>query len=101
MGVRVRAFVEQDAADATAVHDSARRGALTDCTPEQVLRWAGGDRVLLVAVTEGDDLVGWGDLTADGVVDHLSCAPAVVGRVSAQRCWRPWRRGRARRAQRG
>ncbi len=72
----------------TSVREAARR----DYSPAQVQAWAQeppdparfaaqatDGRLFLVAVTADDQVVGYGDLEADGHIDHLYCAPAAVG----------------------
>ena len=94
MRVSVRRFAPEDAeAVASVMFASVRLGALSDYTPEQVeawmpeppalqtvRRWAEDGRLLLVAVADDGALVGWADMTVDGCIDHLFCAPRVIGR---------------------
>lgn len=92
--VTIRPFRQGDAEDvAVVMHRSVREAALSDYTEEQVrawapapptagtvARWAEGGRRMLVAADEDGRVVGWVDWTADGYIDHLFCAPEVVGR---------------------
>lgn len=92
-GIRVRAFADTDAdAVAQVMFRSVRQGATSDYSEEQVrawmpeppprervLQWAGSGRTLLVAVRDDGELVGWGDVEPGGHVDHLFCAPEVIG----------------------
>lgn len=53
--------------------------------PHAYTRRAGDGRTLLVAVGEDGRPVAYGDLEADGHIDHLFCAPEWAGRgVAAQ-----------------
>jgi putative acetyltransferase len=91
--VRVRRYA---AGDGEAVADvffrSVREGARADYSPAQVEAWAperrhrswfdqraGDGRVVLVAVNDDDEVVGYADLEADGHIDHMFCRPDVIG----------------------
>ncbi len=53
----------------------------------QIHGWAGDGRLVLVAVDDGDCVIAFTDLEADGHVDHLFCAPEAAGRgVAARLC---------------
>ena len=53
----------------------------------QIHGWAGDGRLVLVAVDDGDRVVAFTDLEADGHVGHLFCAPEAAGRrVAARLC---------------
>lgn len=47
-------------------------------SPEAMHRWASDGRRVVVA-TSCDDVVGYIDLELDGHIDHLYCAPEVIG----------------------
>lgn len=98
MQVSIRPFVPSDAeAVASVMFSSVRQGALSDYTPAQVqawapcppsletvLSWASDGRLLLVAEAGDGAVVGWADMTTDGYIDHLFCAPQAIGqRVGA------------------
>lgn len=72
--------------------DSARQLGTRRYSPEQVEAWApapadpsvvhartSDGRYTLVATDERGDVAGYGDLEADGHIDHLYCRPDVAG----------------------
>ncbi|KAF1006191.1 MAG: hypothetical protein GAK28_02809 [Luteibacter sp.] len=90
--VIVRPFRESDAGALAALfHASVRDAGHRDYTSAQVEAWSPGspdpavylararDRVVLVAETEGGEVVGYGDLGMDGHIDHLYRHPDHVG----------------------
>ncbi len=90
--IRVRPFREADAEDLAAIFFRAVReiGALyysADQTqawapalaePLTYVRWAETGRTVLVAVDQKDIPLAYGDLDADGHIDHLYCRPDVT-----------------------
>lgn len=46
--------------------------------PSAYVRWASGDRTVLVAVDRADIPLAYGDLEPDGHIDHLYCRPDVT-----------------------
>lgn len=97
--MRIRPFRPEDApALARLFHDSVHRIAARHYSAEQVrawapgvppaerlLGWAGDGRLLLVAVDGADAPLAFGDLEADGHVDHLFCRPDAAGTGIAAR----------------
>lgn len=93
MQVSIRRFAPEDAeAVASVMFRSVRQGALSDYTPEQARAWLPGPptlqrvqalaedgRLFLVATADDGAVVGWADMTVDGYIDHLYCAPQVIG----------------------
>ena len=90
--MRIRPFRRDDAAAvADLFHASVRQGGLRHYTPEQVAAWSParpdparfaareGQRVFLVAEDRDGSLLGYGDLEADGHIDHLFCRPDRIG----------------------
>jgi putative acetyltransferase len=91
--MRVRNFRIADAAAlAQLFYDAVHQIAAVHYTEDQVRAWAPevpdspriegwatDGRVLLVAVDEGDQPVAFGDLEADGHIDHLYCRPDFAG----------------------
>jgi putative acetyltransferase len=89
----IRAFRNQDAeALAELFHSSVRKAGLRDYNLDQVEAWSPArpdpcryiergleDRTFLVAVDDRDEPVAYGDLKADGHIDHLYCRPDVIG----------------------
>jgi putative acetyltransferase len=93
MRMQVRAFRPEDApALARIFHAAVHQVAGLHYSPEQVKAWApvvpdpqrfldrGADgRILLVAADESDRPLAYGDLEANGHIDHLFCRPDVAG----------------------
>lgn len=93
MAVSVRGYEPEDAAAlATVMWRSVRTAALVDYsaaqvdawlpaprTAEEMHTWASDGRTVLVATSTDGRVVGYLDLEADGHIDHLYCAPEVVG----------------------
>lgn len=91
--VRVRPFRKGDEAGlASLFHAAIHEIAAQHYTPEQVQAWApqvpdpsrllvrGTDgRTLLIAVDDHDIPLAYGDVEADGHIDHLFCRPDVAG----------------------
>jgi putative acetyltransferase len=91
--VKVRPFELGDEAKLAALfHAAIHQVAAQHYTREQVNAWApevpdparflsrGTDgRTLLVAVDEADEPLAYGDVEADGHIDHLFCRPDVAG----------------------
>jgi putative acetyltransferase len=94
MAFRIRDY---DPADAPALarifYDSVRTIGPRGYSPAQVETWApallepervaarvGDGRTTLVAVNADGEAVGYGDLEADGHLDHLYCRPDAVGK---------------------
>ena len=91
--MRVRSFRPEDAAFLARIfHAAVHRIGGLHYSAEQVAAWApalpspesflrrGGDgRLLLVAVDHLDRPLAYGDLEADGHIDHLYCRPDVAG----------------------
>lgn len=89
----VRPFRAEDAPALAALFHAAVHGiARRDYSQEQVDAWSprapdperfrarGADgRLLLVAVVENDAPLAYGDVEADGHIDHLFCRPDVAG----------------------
>lgn len=88
----IRRFTPSDAdVLATLFHASVREAGILDYSPEQVAAWSPSkpdperyvrqaeSRILLVAVDNDDQPVGYGDLGADGHIDHLYCRPDMIG----------------------
>jgi putative acetyltransferase len=99
--VTMRAYVAADAEPLAAIfYASVREAGRRDYSAEQVAAWApappslervraraGDGRVLLVAVNTRGEPVAYGDLEADGHIDHLFCRPDVVGTGVASRLY--------------
>ena len=93
MKVTIRPYDQRDADDlADVFFRSVRQAALSDYTVAQVKarlpepptpalmhHRASDGRMVLVAVNEGDRVVGYIDLEASGHIDHLFCAPEAMG----------------------
>lgn len=88
----IRPFTPDDAdAVAALFHLSVRGAAIRDYSAAQVAAWSpappeasayvrkAADRTFLVAVNDDGAIIGYGDLEADGHIDHLYCHPDVVG----------------------
>lgn len=88
----IRRFTPSDAdALASIFHTSIREAGILDYSSEQVAAWSPSrpdperyvrqaeGRILLVAVDNDDQPVGYGDLEADGHIDHLYCRPDMIG----------------------
>jgi 8-oxo-dGTP pyrophosphatase MutT (NUDIX family)/ribosomal protein S18 acetylase RimI-like enzyme len=100
-GVRIRAFRPDDApALARLFHDAVHGIAAPHYTPAQVAAWApavpdparflvrGADgRTLLVAEGADGAPVAYGDVEADGHIDHLFCRPEAAGAGIAARLY--------------
>jgi putative acetyltransferase len=93
MPIRIRPFQEADAPALVAmVHASVHAVGSRDYSPAQVFAWspatadaghfirrASDGRIVLVAIDGAGEPVGYGDLEADGHIDHLYCRPDAVG----------------------
>ncbi len=91
--MRIRPFVLGDEAKLAALFYDAIHGiAARHYTPEQVRAWApqvpdsarfvaraSDGRILLVAVDDADEPLAYGDVEADGHIDHLFCRPDTAG----------------------
>lgn len=91
--VRIRPFRPDDAfALAELFHETVHKIASLHYSPEQVLAWspsipepsgfaerAKDGRIFLVAVDMADKPIAYGDLEADGHIDHLYCHPDFAG----------------------
>lgn len=91
--VRIRPFRDGDAAALAALfHAAVHRIAALHYSPEQVRAWspapadparfaarAKDGRTLLVAADAEDRPIAYGDVEADGHIDHLFCAPEHAG----------------------
>jgi putative acetyltransferase len=91
--VRIRAYEPRDAqALAALFFESVRQAGARDYSPAQVAAWAPAvpdagavdarcrdGRLTLVAVDEADTPIAYGDLEADGHIDHLYCHPDAIG----------------------
>ena len=91
--MRIRSFVAGDApALALLFHASVHEVASRDYSAQQVSAWspappdpagfvarASDGRVFLVAVDDAGQPAAYGDLEADGHIDHLYCRPDAVG----------------------
>jgi putative acetyltransferase len=91
--IKVRAFQPEDAPALAAIFHAAVHGiARLYYSEEQVNAWApdvpdpvhlraraADGRMLLVAVDDGGDPLAYGDLEADGHIDHLFCRPDAAG----------------------
>lgn len=91
--MRIRPFQKDDAAALAAIfHASVRKAGVRDYTVEQVEAWSPAppdpagyirrgleDRTFLVAVSDDDEPIAYGDLKADGHIDYLYCRPDFVG----------------------
>jgi putative acetyltransferase len=89
----IRPFHEGDAAALAALfHASVREVGSRDYAREQVSAWSPAPpdparfitraldgRMFLVAANDAGEPIGYGDLEADGHIDHLYCRPDVVG----------------------
>jgi putative acetyltransferase len=91
--VSIRTYEPRDAlALAALFFESVRRAGVRDYSPAQIAAWAPAvpdacavdarcrdGRLTLVAVGEDDTPVAYGDLEADGHIDHLYCRPDAIG----------------------
>jgi putative acetyltransferase len=91
--MRIRPFQQGDEAKLAAIfHAAIHEIAARHYSPEQVNAWApqvpdparfltrGTDgRTLLVAVDDHDEPLAYGDVEADGHIDHLFCRPDMAG----------------------
>lgn len=89
----IRPFRADDAERLAALcHASVHQVGVRDYSAEQVSAWSPAvpdstgyirrsldGRIFLVAVDDDDNTIGYGDLEADGHIDHLYCRPDVVG----------------------
>ena len=88
----IRRFEPADAdALAALFHASVRQAGLRDYSPAQVAAWSpvkpdpgrylrlARSRTIVVAVDDGNEVVGYGELEPDGHIDHLYCRPDTVG----------------------
>ena len=93
MSVLVRQFHPADAPSlAELFHRSLREAGLLHYIREQVRAWSpsppdpadyvirASERTVLVATDENEHTIGYGDIGADGFIDHLYCHPDHVGR---------------------
>src|SRR5215471_1429481 len=91
--VHIRLYDSKDAAFlSTVFFDAVRTAGLRDYSQAQVEAWAPAKpdpasvearardgRLTLVAVNEVDEPIAYGDLEANGHIDHLFCCPEVIG----------------------
>jgi putative acetyltransferase len=91
--VHLRLYDSKDAAFlSTIFFDAVRTAGLRDYSQAQVEAWAPAKpdpasvearardgRLTLVAVNEVDEPIAYGDLEANGHIDHLFCRPEVIG----------------------
>jgi putative acetyltransferase len=91
--VRIRFYDSKDAAFlSTVFFDAVRKAGLRDYSQAQVAAWAPAKpdpasvearardgRLTLVAVNEVDEPIAYGDLEANGHIDHLFCRPENIG----------------------
>jgi putative acetyltransferase len=96
-GFAIRPYRDADAeAMARLYYDSARTLGARRYSPEQVAAWApapldpadvrrraADGRITLVAVDDADQVIAYGDLEADGHIDHLYCSPDAAGSGAA------------------
>ena len=88
----IRPFEPSDAdALAALFHASVREVAVRDCSAEQVAAWSPSKpeperysrqaqgRTFLVATDNDGRPIGYGDLEANGHIDHLYCRPDMIG----------------------
>ncbi|WP_436063636.1 MULTISPECIES: N-acetyltransferase family protein [unclassified Phenylobacterium] len=89
----LRPYLQTDAAELSELYyESVQRLGGRRYSPEQVVAWApapvdaatvqaraGDGRTTLVAVDDRGRLLGYGDLEADGHIDHLYCRPEAAG----------------------
>lgn len=88
----IRPFRPSDAAGlAVLFHASVRQGGICDYSIEQVMAWSPSrpdpDEYLqraesmniLVAENDKGQPIGYGDISADGYIDHLYCHPDAIG----------------------
>ncbi|MFM9828147.1 MAG: GNAT family N-acetyltransferase [Sphingomonas sp.] len=89
----IRSFQPSDApALAALFHASVRHGAQSFYSPQQLAAWSPAppdpatyvqrgveDRVFLVAIDEQGAPIAYGDVAANGYVDHLYCRPDRIG----------------------
>lgn len=88
----IRQFESSDAVALAALfHASVRDAGIRDYSAEQVAAWSPSSpepdrylrptegRICLVAVDDDNRPIGYGDLGADGHIDHLYCRPDVIG----------------------
>jgi putative acetyltransferase len=95
--MQIRPFRPEDAERlATIFYRSVREGALSAYSQTQVEAWApvppkptmyrdraADGRILLVAVGDDDLPLAYGDVEADGHIDHLFCIPEQIGKGAA------------------
>lgn len=90
--ILIRPFEACDAdALATLFHMSVHEAGIRDYSAQQVAAWSPSkpdperylrqakDRTFLVATDENGQPIGYGDLEADGHIDHLYCRPDKIG----------------------
>ena len=91
--MRVRPFRPSDASTLAAIFfDAIHKIARIHYSEEQVRAWAAAPppperyidrsrdgRILLIAVDDADKPVAYGDVEADGHIDHLFCSPDAAG----------------------
>ncbi|MCH4891794.1 MULTISPECIES: GNAT family N-acetyltransferase [unclassified Sphingomonas] len=90
--MHIRPFEASDSeALASLFHASVRQAGLAYYSSEQVDAWSPSkpepdkyvqqarDRIFLVAVDDDGALAGYGDLEANGHIDHLYCRPDITG----------------------
>lgn len=88
----IRPFAPSDAdALATLFHRSVHEAGIRDYSPSQVAAWSPSKsnpekyvrqaigRTFLVAVDDDGEPLGYGDLEANGHIDHLYCRPDMIG----------------------
>jgi len=99
--VTIRPYAAQDAEPLAALfYASVREIGRRDYSAEQVAAWApqppspervharaSDGRVFLVAINAKGEPVAYGDLEADGHIDHLYCRPDAVGTGVASRLY--------------
>lgn len=92
--VTIRRYQPADAPQMAELYfESARRLGVRRYSPEQVEAWApapadpatvqaraGDGRLTLVALNAKGEVIAYGDLEADGHIDHLYCRPDAAGR---------------------
>jgi putative acetyltransferase len=99
--VEIRMYRDGDGpAVAALMFRSVREGALADYSTEQVQAWlrfepsaawfderADDGRLVLVATDHKGAVVGYGDLEANGHLDHLYCLPDAIGHRVASKLY--------------
>lgn len=99
--MEIRLFKDTDAGALAAIfYSSVRQIGGQHYTAEQVAVWAPGlpdpdvftrrasdGRTFLVAIGENGQPIAYGDLEADGHIDHLYCSPQAAGRGVARQLY--------------